>query len=137
MEEEKATREEMIQEAVKRMKMFKMLKSVVTDFQKGVLNRSENGGYLFWLEDEEKQLVQEYENRTGNVVFHVIKSYTDIGLMYSLLYVSSYKDEWEEEREEMQEGIHIAYVYNMVWPDCSEAGCISVRPSIGGLRRVF
>lgn len=137
MEEEKATREEMIQEAVERMKMFKMLKSVIKDFQKGVLNLSENGGCLFWLEDEEKQLVQEYEHRTDTVVFHVIKSHTDIGLMYSLLYVSPYKEEWEEEREEMQEGIHIAYVYNMAWPDCSEAGCISVRPSIGGLKREF
>lgn len=137
MEEEKATREEMIQEAVERMKMFKMLKSVIKDFQKGVLNLSENGGCLFWLEDEEKQLVQEYEHRTDNVVFHVIKSYTDIGLMYSLLYVSPFKEEWEEEREEMQEGIHIAYVYNMAWPDCSEAGCILVRPSIGGLKREF
>lgn len=137
MTEERATRDEMIEEAVQRMKAFKMSSQVIKDFREGVLNLSERGGLLYWLDEEEKKLVSEYENRTGYVVFHVIKSYTDIGLLYSMLYVSSYKEEWEMDHEDISNGVHISYVYNTAWPDCSEAGCISVKPQIGGLRRVF
>ncbi len=132
-----ATKAEMIEEAVDRMKAFNLLGSVIKDFRKGVLYLSEKGGLLYRLNDEARWLVAEYEERTGYVVFHVIKSHTDIGMMYFLLHVSSYKEEWEMDHEEMADGVHIAFVCNMECPYCSEAGYIAVKPQIGGLQIVF
>ena len=130
-----ATREEMKKEATARMKSLGMFPRVVKEFEKdGVLEQSENGGFLYWLDDERKEMVKKFEQDTGCLVYHVIRSNTTMGLMYSLLYVSKYEEEWDMDREDLKDGIAIAHVINTTL-DIEESGCIGIKPQIGGLVR--
>ena len=79
-----------------------------------------------------KKFVKEHEC----VVYHVILSRTNIGTMYSLLYVSLDDEEWEEDRADLQNGQVLAYVVNKAAPECSGIGYIGIKPQICGLVRV-
>lgn len=82
-------------------------------------------------------MVDDFEKENNGLVYHVIKSRTNIGLMYSLLYVSEYEEEWKMDMEDLGTGQALAYVVNKDMPDCSEFGTIGIAPSIGGLRRIW
>ena len=134
-----AFREKQKAEALARMAMLGLHPNVIREFKdEEVLNLSEGIGALYWLDDEEKKMVEEFhEEHEESLVYHVIKSYTSIGLMYSLLYVSKYEEEWEWDREDLKEGSVLAYVVNRDMPDCSEFGSIGFRKNIGGLIRTW
>ena len=70
-------------------------------------------------------------------VFHVIKSDTNIGEMYSYLYVSRYSEDWEFEKGIMQNNIIMAYVENRTHPECSDNGSIYYEVCDGNLFRTF
>ena len=126
---------EQIEEAISRMKMINLLGNVIDDFKnKRQLYRSEHA-ILYWLNDEELSMVRKWESETGNVVFHVIKNQMEFGLCYSFLYVSTYKEEWEYEREELLEGYPLVYVKNMDDENCSEYGSIGIKAVYGGVLR--
>lgn len=130
-------RERQKAEALKRMKMLHICSQPIKEFDKeGVLNLSEHGGVLYWLDDDEKKMVKEFETKYEAMVYHVIKNYTDIGLMYSLLFVSKYETEWEEDDADLEEGYVHSYVVNANIPEFSEFGSIMVEPSVGGVRRI-
>lgn len=130
------TREKMKKEAVKRMKMLRILPQTIKEFETDdVVNESEGIGALYWLNEDEKEMVKEFEKEFGGVVYHVIHSFTEFGELYALLYVSQYEEEWECDNESLKEGFPLAYVVNKSHPYCSEFGSIGVRPSIGGLVR--
>lgn len=133
----KRTVEKAKKEAIERMKILKLFKNVITDFKDDDrLNKSEDLGFLYWLYDEEEEMVKKFEKEHECVVYHVILSRTNIGTMYSLLYVSLDDEEWEEDREDLQNGQVLAYVVNKAAPECSEIGYIGIKPQIGGLVRV-
>ena len=133
----KRTVEKAKKEAIERMKILKLFKNVITDFKDDDrLNKSEDLGFLFWLYGEEEEMVKEFEKEHECVVYHVILSRTNIGTMYSLLYVSLDDEEWEEDRADLQNGQALAYVVNKAAPECSEIGYIGIKPQIGGLVRV-
>lgn len=133
----KRTVEKAKKEAIERMKILKLFKNVITDFKDDDrLNKSEDLGFLYWLYDEEEEMVKEFEKEHECVVYHVILSRTNIGIMYSLLYVSLDDEEWEEDRTDLQNGQVLAYVVNKAAPECSEIGYIGIKPQIGGLVRV-
>lgn len=128
-------RDSQVEEAVARMKLLGILKTPIKEFKEdGVINRSENG-ILYWLDDEEKKMVADFEEEYSCVVYHVIKTFSTLGLMYSLLYVSKHMDEWEMDREDILDGRAFVYVVNKDMPDCSEFGTIGIRPSFGGVIR--
>ena len=130
-------RDSQVEEAVARMKLLGILKIPINEFKKdGVINRSENG-ILYWLDDEEKQMVADFEKDNDGVVYHAIKTLSNIGLMYSLLYVSKHTEEWEMDRADIQEGRAFVYVVNKDMPDCSEFGTIGIRPLFGGVLRTL
>ena len=136
------TKEEMMAEAVVRMKDLGMMENVVFEFEKGTLNCSEQIGLLeqigilYGLTDEQKEIVRKYEEESGNLVYHVIRNFTSIGEMLSLLFISGFKEDWESERNMLKNGGYTyAYVVNLNWPECSEMGGIIVQPSFGGLKR--
>ena len=132
------TREAMVAEAVKRMKILKMLNQPIKEFkEEGILNLSEGGGFLYWLDDEQKKIVADFEEENGGLVYHVIRSMTNFGEMLALLYVSQYAEEWEDDIYDLKHGSAIAKVVNVTMPDCSELGSIGVVPSIGGVRRTW
>lgn len=129
-------KEMQVKEAIERMKMLHIMDRPIKEFEKeGVLNLSEGIGLLYWLDDEEKKMVADFEEEYGGVVYHVIKTFSTLGLMYSLLYVSKHTEEWEMDRADIQEGRAFVYVVNKDMPDCSEFGTIGIRPSFGGVIR--
>ena len=123
-------------EALKRMELLKLHENVIDDFKEiALLNQSELGGILYWVEGEMEKKIREWEEKTGNLVYHVIHDYTEFGELLSLLYVSTYEDEWESDREDIQNGYALAYVMNLTDDWCSEYGSIGIRPQWGGVVR--
>ena len=129
-------REKQKKEAVKRMRKLGMIAGVIKDFEKeDRLQQSENGGMLYWIDDETKEAVKKFEEQYGGLVYHLIKSFTEIGIMYAMLYVSAHEEEWEYDMEDIEGRSVVAYVYNADHPELSELGGVSIRPSFGGLVR--
>ena len=140
----KATAEERKQEALKRLHMLNLHPNVLRDFKQGTLNcsdRIEFGplskfgpstiGALFWLSDEEQEKVKEIEKKYEITVYHMTYEETAFGELYDLFYVSSHKDEWERDRQELKAGYPCVYTVNVDDPLCSEFGAIGIR-SVGG-----
>ena len=68
------------EEAIKRMKKLELHPNVINEFiTEGKINKSEISGILYWLNDEEEKFVKEFEEKYNGVVYHIIKSYTNIG----------------------------------------------------------
>ena len=80
------SRKKMKEEAVSRLLKWGLHPNVVREFkEEDKLNRSEGPGLLYWLTEEEQQMVKEFEETHNKVVYHLIKTPTNIGLMYSIL----------------------------------------------------
>jgi len=124
-------------EGVIRMKMLNIIGRTVEEFRRSdLLNRSE-GGILYWLNEDEKKYVAEFEKESGAKVYHVIMDYLkEGGHWYSMLYVSNKEENWSQERKELKNGEPRAYVYDDSAPWNSEDGLIGVKPQWGGVRRV-
>jgi len=134
----KVSKEAKIEEAVKRMEMLHISKNVIKEFKEdNLLNLSENGGYLYWLNEDEKALVKKFEAKFDGVVYHVIHDFTNFGELYSMLYVSDWKEEWASDRRDLKDGIVCVYAANVTNEFCSDMGSISIRPRIGGLERLY
>ena len=136
MKIEKASQEEMKQEAINRMKMLLLHQNVINEFKtENKLNKSEGPlGTLYWLDEEEKGMVKEYEEKWNVLVYHVIKTFTkDMGIIYDLLYITDEKNYWEEERKRLEQGIVLSHTKSQF----SESGDIFVINVSGGLARLY
>lgn len=122
-------------EAVKRMKTIGLLPKVITEFEHGTLNLSE-AGMLYFLDDEQKKMVEEFEKEYKALVYHVCHECTNVGEMYDLLYVSDHEEEWSMDNEDLEAGHPFVYVVNKTYPEFSEFGMIGIRPVLGGIVRV-
>ena len=50
------------QEANARMKLLKLHENVIREFEKeGIVNLSENGGFLYWLNGDQQAIVDDFE----------------------------------------------------------------------------
>ncbi len=128
-------------EAHARLQAMGIFHKAVQEFmEKGLLNRSETClGSLYWLSDEERQLVKNWEQETGNMVYHVVKAGSEageLGVMYSFLYVGKDMGEWLIDREDISEKTPWTYTYCHTYPDFSEPGRIGVEYRFGGVVRV-
>lgn len=133
-----ASKEEMRIEAVKRMRALNLSSTVISDFEKhDTLYLSEGIGYLYFLNEEQLNIVKDFEEKYGYVVYHVIRSFTNFGEMFAMLFVGEYTEDWEYDNIDIQDNIVMSYVYNVDYPDCSDMGSIGYRSNIGGLVRVF
>lgn len=121
------TKQEMKNEAIARMKMLKIYGNAIRDFRKKdrVLNKSEGYGALYWLNDEEKEAVKDFEERTGNMVYTCILNHYEFGECLTMLYVSKDPLDWKGERREVINREPWVYVYNKTFDYESEIG----RPS--------
>ena len=132
------SREEKKAEAVKRLKKMGVFKATIQQFEKeDLVSVSEPPvGAFYWLNAEEKKMVQEFEENHDALVYVVIRSFTNIGKMDSLLFVSDYPEEWNMDMEDLEGNLALAYVVNYDFPDCSEMGTIGWKLTIaGGLDR--
>lgn len=125
-------------EAVKRMKKLNIMEQAIEDFvSDDKLNLSENHGMLYWLNDNEQAIVDKFNKKFGDLVYHVIHEFTNIGELYCLLYVSQYEEEWKEDEQNLNEGQTYAYVVNKNSPDSVDIGAIGVKPMNGGVERTW
>lgn len=136
MDKTTSLRERQVKEAVERMKLLELYPTVIKEFiNEKVINKSEHIGILYWLDDDEKKFVKDFEDENNAVVYHIIKTYTTIGCMLSVFYVSADEAEWESDREDIKIGEQLCYVKNIDNDDCSEFGYICFQKNCGGLMR--
>lgn len=96
-------------------------------------------------EPDEKLMkrVKDWEKRTGNIVYHLQKSNTEFGEMISYLFISHNSDDWEDDVVKTKDNKGdeyfnvFAYVENESHPEWSEYGSIGLKPSMGGIVRVY
>ena len=130
------TKQEQKIEALARMKMLKLHKNAINQFDKeDVLNLSEGYGALYWLDENQKEYVKTFEEKYNSVVYHVIHNITEFGELLAFLYVSNEEDEWGYDRDDLKDGYACAYVKNLDEEAFSEFGSIVIKPSFGGLIR--
>ena len=126
------------EQAIERMKKLGIMEQPIKEFEdEDKLNLSEVAGYLYWLDDDEKEMVKKFEEENNALVYHIIKTNTNIGMLYNLLYVSEHVEEWDMDMDDLSEEQAFAYVLNKTMPDCSEFGTIGIKPSVGGLIRTW
>ena len=126
------------QEAIKRMKTLDIFTETIRQFKnEDLVSYSEPPlGANYWLDDEQKKIVKEFEEEYNALVYFVVRSYTQFGKLDTMLYVSDHKEEWEMDREDIECGYTYAYVYNYDIPEYSEIGSVAVQNRFGGLIRV-
>ncbi len=123
-------------EAIKRMKKLDIYTQAIKEFEKdNMLNKSESGGILFWLDENEQKMVKEFEEKYNATVYHLIHNYTEFGELYSFLFVSQYKDDWDYDDEDLNNNRSLVYVKNIDEDAFSEFGTIGIRSQFGGLIR--
>lgn len=134
------------EEALIRLKMLKVDKSVIDGFSKKepVIFYSERqssffDGILYWMSNEEsyQETVKTLQEKIGCLVYHAQLCHTDIGDMLTLLYVSNNPDEWEEDKQMLKEKSAFAYVANLSDPDMSVFGDVGIVPKNGGVSRTY
>ena len=130
-------KEERFIEAIERMKLLKLDNSCIEAFTKGKVWESEGFGALYEVNDKEQQIIDKFEaNHENCLVYHMIHNVYEFGECYSILYVSPDTDEWQQDKDYIEEGYVFAYVENVDNDWCSEFGSIAVKPSFGGLIRL-
>lgn len=92
----KVSREIKKEEAIKRMRAMHIIPDAIKQFKNDdvVMVSEPPLGGLYWLNDEEKKMVHEFEQENNALVYLVVRSFTNIGKMDSIFYVSDYQDEW-------------------------------------------
>ena len=125
-------------EAIKRMKSLDIFAETIRQFKnEDLVSYSEPPlGANYWLDDEQKKIVKEFEEEYNALVYFAIRSYTQFGKVDTFLYVSDHKEEWEMDKEDLECGYAYAYVYNYDIPEYSEIGSVAVQNRFGGLVRV-
>lgn len=137
---QRATIEEMTQEATERLKKlqknahYKLHPNVMYDFTQGKVNFSDNG-ILYWLNERFLEAVKRIETELNIKVYHAIYNNTTIGEMLCCLVVSNSKDKWHMERQSLEEGYPFCYTINLTDETCSEFGDTPMKGLYGGLLR--
>ena len=111
---------EILNECLTRMEMLNLDKQCIGAFKKGKVWESEGIGALYKVNDKEQEIINKFETEyKGYKVYHAIHNLTEFGELYSLLYVSTEKSEWEDDKQDIKENYPIAYVYNKYCEDVS------------------
>lgn len=131
-----ATREQQKAEAIERMKAWGIIGDAIQQFRHDDKVMVSEGGMLYWLDDEQKKAVEEFEAESGGLVYMVIHNHTEFGELYSMLFVGKDKADWATDRSDIADGYAFAYVKNVTDEWCSEYGTIGVENRFGGLVRV-
>ena len=134
------SKEEQKTEAIRRMEKIGIYKPTIQQFDKeDKISRSEPPfGAFYWIEDEDMKIVRKFEKEYDAVVFLGIRTYTEDGVMDNYLFISNHPEEWEDDRQELDEGEAVAYIYNRDAPYYSEMGWIGFTRTIAaGLRRIW
>ena len=122
--------------AINMMKLLKLHQNTISEFNnQNKLNRSETGlGLLYWLNDDEQKMVNEFQNKNPNLmVYHIIKTHTvDFGDVYDLLFVTDDEDFIEKAKIDLKDNLVLSHTVT----DFPESGLILVNNRNGGITRV-
>ena len=133
------SRENKKAEAINRMRVLDLYNPYIKAFKdKDEIFMSEMTGGVYEFSSNSKlcDKVREFEAEHNALVYHVIRTVTEFGELYSFLFVSDYEEEWEMDNADIAEGYALAYVWNATDEWCSEFGSIGVRGKFGGIVRV-
>ena len=135
-------------EALNRLRILQMkyelLENVITEFEKeDTLYYSEYvnkqcPAVLYWVSNKEEyeNAIKQFEEKHNALVYHVILTPTTFGTILTLLYVSEEQEVWQEDREQLQEGLPLAYCINLEDDSCSEFGGVQISGAMGGIVRL-
>ncbi len=127
-------------EALNRMKLLGIFPEAIKQFDRnGKVSISEPPfGTLYWAEGLDLDRIEQFEEDHNALVYLIIRSYVAYGKMDSYLYVSHNEDEWESDREDLKNGMPLAYTFNFDDPMLSEIGYIVIEKTMaGGLTRLW
>ena len=129
-------REDLKQEALKRMKLIKLSPQCIKAFETENKVWTSERGMLYDDEDVQK-LVETFEkDHPGYLVYHVDHTVFEFGNCYSFFIVSPYKEDWQMETDDLKDGYAFCYVKNIDDDFCSEFGTIAFKSIFGGVCRV-
>ena len=134
------SKEKKKEEALKRMKKWGIFYQTIEQFEKDdLVSISEPPiGAFYWVEGEELDNVRQFEEQYNALVYCIVRSYTQYGVMDAYLYVSDYKEEWSIDHKDQENWQQLVYVVNYDMPVCSEFGSIGLKRTLaGGLERVW
>lgn len=130
-------REEMKHEALERMKNLHIHTETIRQFEEEHTLTYSIQGMNYWMTEEMLEVVEWLEKRKECLVyFGILSTLVDGDVHLSLFYVSSNKEEWGLDREDILASYQVVYVQNLTYPDFSEFGTIAFRMLAGGLVRV-
>lgn len=140
MSEAMISKDKKKQEAIRRMKELNYFNISRKEFEKYgyvMINEPPFGAHYYAHDDERLQkAIKEFEETYNALVYAVVRAFTSLGDMDSLLYVEDYEDEWNYFDEDVDYGIIMSYTINWDMPDCSEFGSIGFKHTVaGGLQR--
>lgn len=129
-------REALKEEALKRMELIGLPADIISALRDGdTIYHSKAHGVMGRLLPAEEAVIERFEKDTDAFVYHVICSENSFGRQYTLLQVSPFEEDWEEERNDLKEGQTLAYVENVSHPDWSEFGTVFFKTTGAGLVR--
>lgn len=131
-------KEDRIEKAINNMQYLNILPEAIKDFEEnGKIYVSENGlGILYNMSADLEKKVKEMEEKYNLTIYHIIKDFFEFGTCYSMLLVSNYKEEWDMDKRQLEQGTPLVYVYNETVPNWSEFGHIAIKSMNGGLVRL-
>lgn len=125
-------------EAIKRMKALDLYAPYIKAFKdKDEIFMSEMTGGVYEFSENTALVdkVKEFEAEHNALVYHVIRTVTQFGELYTFLYVSDYEEEWALDNADIKAGYALAYVWNTESDWCSEFGEVGVTGYCGGIIR--
>ena len=135
-------------EALNRLRILQMkyglLENVIKEFQADdtiyyseYINKNIQG-ILYWISNEEEYVnaIKEFEEKHQAKVYHAILSPMEYGRILSVLYVSQHQDEWKMDRDDLNDGMPLAYCINLDDDTTSEFGAIQITKANGGISRI-
>ena len=135
----KITNEIKKQKAIELMNKLGIYKPYIKGFRENNQICFFEGFGGFWADQEPELMakIQEFEKEHNCLVYAVTHEYTSFGECYDFLFISDYKEEWNEMLYQAGDMFYAyAYVWNKTDDWCSEFGTIGIRSLGGGIRRV-
>ncbi len=135
-------------EALNRLRLLQMnyglMENVVKEFETdntlyySEYINSKAQGILYWLDNEDEYInaVKEFEKEHQAMAYHTILVPMEFGTILSVLYVSKHQEEWLLDREDLDDGLPLAYNINLDDNTISEFGTIEIVGANGGISRI-
>ncbi len=128
-------------ECLRRMKSLQLhdegIGTCVGDFRKtGQAWKSEAFGILYWLDEEEQQIVKDFEEKHKEYelkVYHCYRAHTEFGEIFYMFFCTNQANEGAEFDTDLKDNIIYCYAKNLTDNFCSEFGTCYVRSRFGGI----